>query len=164
MTVTCHWTPWPMCKSLVINTSELSTCLTGRVLVTGSKVWVIVKMPWEERQCCIVGAGMVVQRWCLQFNVDGFLDSALKPSVFSVQNVDITVLRVSLFLQMLVHCWVWTWRDGSPMLCHVLVELSFDLFYRGLHPLHCTAYTIPLILCLGVLYPYTLYISSLTKN
>jgi len=67
-----------------------------------------VKLPGEERQCCIVGAGKVipettssVQRRFFQFNIDGFLDSSLKPSVFSVQNVDMTDLkRVSLFLEM----------------------------------------------------------------
>ena len=60
-----------------------------------------MKLPEEERQCCNVGAGMVipeatssVQRWFFHFNIDGFLDSFLKPSVFSVQNVDITVLGV----------------------------------------------------------------------
>jgi len=60
----------------------------------------IVKLPGEERQCCIVGAGKVipeatssVQRWVFQFNIDGFLDSFFKLSVFSVQNVYITVLK-----------------------------------------------------------------------
>jgi len=53
-----------------------------------------VKLPGKERQCCIVSAGKVipettssVQRWFFQFNIDGFPDSCLKPSVFSVQNV-----------------------------------------------------------------------------
>ena len=65
----------------------------------------VVKLTREERQCCIVGAGKVipettssVQRCFFQFNIDGFLDSSLKQSVFSVQNMYITVLkRLSLF-------------------------------------------------------------------
>ena len=44
------------------------------------------KQPGEESQGCFVGDGFI------QFNIDGFLDTFLSPSVFSVQNVDITVL------------------------------------------------------------------------
>ena len=53
-----------------------------------------MKLPGEERQCCFVAAGKVipeasssVQTWFFQFNIDAFIDSSLKPSVFSVQSV-----------------------------------------------------------------------------
>ena len=95
--------------------SGFSAIHVSLVLVTGSRVGMDVKLPGEERQCCFVGAGKVipetsssVQTCFFQFNIDAFIDSSLKPSVFSVQNEDITVLRVSLFLQMEVPCWVWT--------------------------------------------------------
>ena len=39
----------------VIITYKLSTCLKGQVLVTGSKVWMVVKLPGEERQWCWEG-------------------------------------------------------------------------------------------------------------
>ena len=55
----CHW---PMTIITIIITSESSTCLKGRVSVIGSKVWMVVKPPGEERQCCIIGAG----RWYLR--------------------------------------------------------------------------------------------------
>jgi len=68
----------------------------------------VVKLHGDEGKCCIVGAGKVipeitcsVQIRFFQFNIDGFLNSPLKPSVFSVQNVYINTLeRVLLFLEM----------------------------------------------------------------
>ena len=143
----------------VIITYELSTCLKGWVLVTSSKVWMVVKLPGEERQCCIVGAGKVipetifcVQRCFFSFNIDGFLDSSLKLTFFFVQNVDITVLkRVSPFpwdvgalLSLDLKGWL------SCVVPHAYGAVVWSLLYRGLHASRCTAHMTPLSLCLGV--------------
>ena len=57
----CHWPPLTNMHFVrVIITSELSTCLKGWALVTGYKVWRIVKLPGEEWQWCIVGPGKVI--------------------------------------------------------------------------------------------------------
>ena len=61
VTVTCVTEPPDQnaCRWVII-TYELWTCLKGRVLLTGPKVWLVLKLLGEERQCCIVGAGKMI--------------------------------------------------------------------------------------------------------